>query len=72
MITDQNPLPQLPICGYTVKKRLGAGTFGDVYIVEANGTEYAMKHFKVEELVGGIDIISLAELDILSRVNHYN
>lgn len=36
-----------PWAGMTVKEEIGSGTFGTVYRVNLDGSEYAMKHLKV-------------------------
>jgi serine/threonine protein kinase len=52
---------------FNVLKKLGKGSYGNVYLVEENGTKYALKVIPTSTREG---IRSLRELDIMSRLSH--
>lgn len=52
---------------FTVLNKLGEGTFGEVYKVQYQGAEYALKYIQNSSKEG---ILSLREIDIMSRLRH--
>ena len=53
---------------YKVKKKLGEGGFGEVYLIEKDNKEYALK--KTREKLNDIDIEQITRLiNILSKIN---
>lgn len=57
-------------CGYQVTKKLGEGTYAQVYLVNLNGSLFAMKLIPTSESTLGLDTTTIVELDIMSRLHH--
>lgn len=61
------------IDGYKVIKPLGQGTFGQTWMVEKDGTTYALKLFKNEMIRSNDDVRRIGrEIQALKKVNHPN
>jgi eukaryotic-like serine/threonine-protein kinase len=61
------------IDGYTIKAPLGQGTFGQTWLVEKDGQEYALKLFKNEMIRSDYDLKRInREILSLKAVNHPN
>jgi serine/threonine-protein kinase len=61
-------LPGMDVGGYTVRAKLGSGSFGTVYAAERGGVLYALKLLPLE----GLGPWGERELSVLARVNHPN
>lgn len=61
------------IGGYRLKRVLGQGTFGQTWLAEKDGVEYALKLFKNEMIRSNHDLKRIQrEIDALKMVDHPN
>jgi NIMA (never in mitosis gene a)-related kinase len=62
------------ITDFTVLKKLGEGSFSEVYLVKkrSDNVEYAMKKVKMGKLTGKEKENAVNEIRILASINHPN
>jgi len=62
------------ITDFTVLKKLGEGSFSEVYLVKkrSDNNEYAMKKVKMGKLTGKEKENAVNEIRILASINHPN